>query len=120
MLRECGSLTHTARHADELWVCIRVLMMKKNLLATYRCFLVSVVLLSATFASAATIAPPKKTHTKSHHVTESAATQKKMARMKHSSRTTASTNQSSHVVVATARKPLYKRTKYYERFYASS
>ena len=92
----------------------------KNLLATYNCVLVSAVLLSAALASAATIAPPKKTHTKSHHVTESAATQKKMARMKHSSRTTASANQSSHVVVATTRKPLYKRTKYYERFYASS
>ena len=92
----------------------------KNLLATYKCVLVSLVLLSATFAPAATIAPPKKTHTKSRHVTENAATQKKMARMKHSSRTTASVNQSSHAVVAKTRKPLYKRTKYYERFYASS
>ena len=86
----------------------------------YKYVLVSLVSLSAMLAPAATIAPPKKTHTKSRHVTENAATQKKLARMKHSSRTTASVNQSSHVVVAKTRKPLYKRTKYYERFYASS
>ena len=87
-------------------------------LATSRRLIVFGVLLSATFSSAATIAPPKKSHTKSRHVTESPAAQKKMARMKHSSRTAASNNQSSHVVVA--RKTVIKKSKYYERFYASS
>ncbi len=89
-----------------------------NYLATSRRLIVFGVLLSATFTSAATIAPPKKSHTKSRHVTESPAAQKKMARMKHSSRTAASNNQSSHVVVA--RKTVVKKSKYYERFYASS
>jgi len=82
--------------------------------------MVIVVLLTATLATAATIAPPRKTHAKSHHVTESAATQKKTARMKHSSRTAASTNRSSHIVVAKTLKPIFKKSKYYERFYASS
>src|ERR1035438_2721638 len=91
-----------------------------NSVATFRRLMVFGVLLPATLASAATIAPPKKSHTKSRHVTESAAAQKKMARMKHSSRTAASNNQSSPVVVATTRKPVVKKSKYYERFYASS
>ena len=42
-----------------------------NCLATSRRLIVFGVLLSATFASAATIAPPKKSHSKSRHVTES-------------------------------------------------
>lgn len=91
-----------------------------NCLATSRRLMVIVVLLTATLATAATIAPPRKTHAKSHHVTESAATQKKTARMKHSSRTAASTNRSSHIVVAKTLKPIFKKSKYYERFYASS
>jgi membrane carboxypeptidase/penicillin-binding protein len=79
------------------------------------------VLLSAMFASAATIAPPKKPHSKSHHVTESPATQQKMARTKHSSRSTASANRSIHVTTATTAKGKKgKKSKYYERFYASS
>src|ERR1035438_4958673 len=90
----------------------------KNRLTIYSLLFLAVVL-PATFTSAATIAPPRKPHAKSHHVTESAAAQKKMARMKHSSRTTASVNRSSHVVVATsARKG--KKATYYERFHASS
>ena len=96
------------------------MMLMMNHLATSRRLIALGVLLSTTIASAATIAPPKKSHPKSRHVTESASTQKKMARMKHSSRTAASANQSSNVVVAKTRKPLVKKSKYYERFYASS
>ena len=77
----------------------------------------SIFTLPATSASAATIAAPKKPHSKSHHVTESPAAQKKMTRMKHGSRTSASNNRSTHVTVA---KRKGKKTKYYERFYASS
>ncbi len=77
-----------------------------------------IIALPTICASAATIAPPKKPHAKTHHVTESPATQKKMARMKHSTRTTASTNRST-LVVATST-GAKKKKKYYERFYASS
>lgn len=72
-------------------------------------------------SSAATIAPPKKPHSKSRHVTESPAAQKKMARMKHSSRSAAKNSSSARVTTVsygTSRK--YKRSRYYERFYASS
>ena len=51
------------------------------------------------FLAAATIAPPKKPHSKSHHVTESPSTQKKMARSRHSTRS-----------------PAKARKHYYERF----
>lgn len=79
------------------------------------------MLLAAISASAATIAPPKKPHSKSHHITESPSAQKKMARMKHSSRTTASVNRSTHAATATlAPGKGHKKGKYYERFYASS
>jgi penicillin-binding protein 2 len=62
-------------------------------------------------AFAATIAV-HKTHAKSHKITETGTTQKKMARMKHSSKVAASRNSSSY------RAP--KRRRSYERFYASS
>ena len=62
-------------------------------------------------ASAATIAT-HKTHTKSHKITESATAQKQMASMRHSSKTVATRNRSSHLV--------YAKHHYYERFYASS
>src|ERR1039457_1355219 len=91
----------------------------KNRLAIYSLLFIAGILLPATLASAATIAPPKKPRAKSRHVTESPAAQKKMARMKHSSRTTASNNKSSHVVVAQSGKKSKKAT-YYERFHASS
>jgi len=91
----------------------------KNRLTIYVLLFLAAFVLPGTFASAATIAPPKKPHAKSHHVTESPAAQKKMARMKHSSRTTASNNSSSHVVVATSAKK-GKKAVYYERFHASS
>ena len=83
--------------------------------------LISILMLPAIPASAATIAAPKKPHAKSqsHHVTESPAAQKKMARMKHSSRTSASNNRSTHLTAANT-KHKGKKTKYYERFYASS
>jgi len=89
-------------------------------LATYRYFLISVIFLSAASALAATIAPPKKPHSKSRHLTESAAAQKKIARSKHSSRTTAAASQSSRTVVANQGKKGRKRATYSERFYASS
>ncbi len=92
----------------------------KSCLTTYVLFVVAVFLLPANLASAATIAPPNKTHSKSRKVSESSATQKKMAHAKHSSRTTASTSKSSHVVVAKTGKKKTKKARYYERFSASS
>ncbi len=67
-------------------------------------------------ASAATIAT-HKTHTKPHKITETTTAQKKMARLKHSSKTAASRNSSSYQV--SRYEPVSKR-HYYERFYASS
>jgi penicillin-binding protein 2 len=87
-------------------------------------------LLNCLSASAATIAShptvTHKAHSKSaHHITETAATQKKMARMRHSSATVASRNRSTHAVGRSATPVNYlavsKRHHYYgERFYASS
>ena len=82
-------------------------------------------------ASAATIAShptvtPHKSHSKSaHHITETATTQKKMARMRHSSATVASRNRATHVVAASKVSANYlvvskKHHSYGERFYASS
>jgi len=80
--------------------------------------LLLISMLSGVFALGATIAPPKKAHSRSHHVTESPAAQKKMARMKHSSRTSASNNRSTHVATLKGGKKSKKRS--YERFYANS
>jgi cell division protein FtsI/penicillin-binding protein 2 len=92
--------------------------MKKSLVAS-GVLLISLMLLPAVSASAATVAPPKKPHSKSSHVTDSPATQKKMARTQHSSRTTAASNKSTHsTTVATGRKKGKK--KYYERFTGNS
>ena len=63
-------------------------------------------------ASAATIATTHKTHSKSHKITETSTTQKKMARTQHSTKTAATRNASSYKVS--------KAHRYYERFYASS
>jgi penicillin-binding protein 2 len=71
-------------------------------------------------AFAATIATAHHKPSKTHKVTESATAQKKMARMKHSSRTVATRNRSSHVVAVSKTSPTYRRHRYYERFYASS
>ncbi len=73
----------------------------------------------ATFASAATIAPPKKPHSKSHHITESPATQKKMARAKHSTRSSAQAS-SVHVTTTKTAKKGGKKSKYHERFSGNS
>src|ERR1039457_7221160 len=62
-------------------------------------------------APAATISS-HKTHTKTHHITETPTAQKQMARMRTSSKTVASRNRSAHVVS--------KGHRYYERFSASS
>ena len=94
-------------------------MFKKNRIVTFGLLAISLLMLPAMSAWAATIAPPKKPHSKPHHVTESSAAQKKMARMKHSSRATATNNRSTHVTITTAKKKT-RKTKYYERFYASS
>jgi penicillin-binding protein 2 len=81
---------------------------------------VSMVWLLTGFAAAATIAPPKKPHAKSHHVSETPTTQKKMARGKHSTRSAASAAKGSSKATTTASAKGKKKSKYYERFYASS
>ena len=63
-------------------------------------------------APAASISSTHKTHSKSRKITETASTQKKMSRMRHTSRTVASRNRSTHGYSS--------RHHYYERFYASS
>src|SRR6202161_4399758 len=86
-----------------------------------KCSPIGAVILSALFACAnapaATITTHSttthKTHKSTHHITESASTQKKMTRMRHSSATVASRNRSTHFV---APRPHH----YYERFHASS
>jgi penicillin-binding protein 2 len=73
-------------------------------------------------ASAATIAT-HKTHPKPRKITETTTAQKKMARLKHSTKTAASRNSSSVRVYAgrtTAGPKVSKRHGYSERFYASS
>ncbi len=90
-----------------------------SLLALFTCLSAS----AATISSHPTAA--HKAHKSSHHITESAATQKKMARMRHSSATVASRNRSTHAVGASVTPVSYsvtsKRHHYYgERFYASS
>ena len=95
-------------------------MSKTNRIITSGLLAVAFMILPAIVARAATIAPPKKPHSKSRKVAESSATQKKMARSKHSSRT-AATNRSTHVTVTASKsKKRGKKTRYYERFYASS
>ena len=69
-------------------------------------------------APAATISS-HKTHTKTHHITETPAAQKKMARMRTSSKTVASRNRSTHVVSST-HVVVSKKHRYSERFSASS
>jgi penicillin-binding protein 2 len=91
----------------------------KNRLAICSLLLISVLLSCGIFAAAATIAAPKKPHSKSHHVTESAAAQKKMARSKHSTRRAAANSKSTNVV-AVKGGTKRKKAKYYERFSASS
>src|ERR1035437_8313649 len=74
-------------------------------------------LFSCANAPAATIST-HKTHTKAHKITETTAAQKKMARMRTSSKTVASRNRSTHVVASTH--VISKKHRYYERFSASS
>ena len=90
---------------------------------------ISLVGLLTSLAAAATIAPPKKPHAKSHHVTDSPATQKKMARGKHSTRSAASSSSAkattakasrANTTSASAKKKSTKKSRSYERFYASS
>jgi penicillin-binding protein 2 len=91
----------------------KVLM--KNPLVVSPVLLISLMLLPAVSASAATVAPPKKPHSKSRHVTDTPAAQKKMAHMQHSSRTAAAASKS----LATNGKRRGKK-KYYERFSGNS
>jgi len=72
------------------------------------------------FAAAATIAPPKKPRAKSHHVTETPTTQKKMARGTHSTRSAASAAKGPSKATTRASAKGKKKSKYHERFYASS
>ncbi|MGO9519879.1 MAG: penicillin-binding transpeptidase domain-containing protein [Candidatus Korobacteraceae bacterium] len=74
--------------------------------------LVSILVLLPLGASAATIATTHKTHPKSHKITETSTTQKKIARTQHSTKTSAARNASSYKVS--------KAHRYHERFYASS
>src|SRR3974390_3385498 len=71
-------------------------------------------------SSAATIAAPKKPHSKSKHITESASTQKKMARSKHSTKSAAASQSKPTTTTASTKSKGKKKSKYYERFYASS
>ncbi|HZD32400.1 MAG TPA: penicillin-binding transpeptidase domain-containing protein, partial [Candidatus Angelobacter sp.] len=83
----------------------------------------------ANLAAAATIAPPKKPHAKSHHVTDTPSTQKKIAHAKHSTRSAAAASAAatapapagkSAKASSYARAKGKKKSKYSERFYASS
>lgn len=79
---------------------------------------ITLLLLLPVAATAATISAhhsTSKAHSKSPKISESAAAQKKMARMRHSSKTAASLNRSSHVVVVKG-----KKHKSYERFSGNS
>ena len=73
-------------------------------------------------APAATIAAnhhtTKSSKSKSPKISESASAQKKMAKSRHSSKTAASRNRSTHTVTSASSKP--KRHKYYERFSSNS
>ena len=82
-----------------------------------------------TSVAAATIAAPKASGSKSSKVTESSATQKKMAHSKHSrtsaSKATSSSAKSAKSTKSTKKsrkttKASKKKSRYYERFYASS
>lgn len=71
------------------------------------------VLLTCLSASAATISSTThKAHAKSRHITETTTAQKKMTRLKHSSRSVAHRNRSAVRVSS--------KHRYHERFYASS
>jgi penicillin-binding protein 2 len=78
--------------------------------------------LLTTAAAAATIAAPKTPGSKSGKVTESSATQKKMAHSKHASKSASKTGSSSKKAAKSSKKgrKTSKKTRYYERFYASS
>src|SRR5215472_1560934 len=67
---------------------------------------------------AATIAPPKKPHSKSSKVAEAPSAQKKIARSKHSTRSAAK-GTSTRTTTKSARKGKGKK-KYYERFLGNS
>ena len=77
-------------------------------------------------APAATISAHPSSHSskKSPKVSESASAKKKMAKSRHSSKTAASRNRSTHAVAtsykATTARSKSRRHRYYERFYASS
>lgn len=74
--------------------------------------------------SAATIAAPKahSSHSKSAKISESASAQKKMAKTRHSSKTAANRNRSTHAVTKASYTvtATSKRHKYYERFSGNS
>lgn len=111
----CGR--EVGRHSGCRVGFTKVLMFKRSFLTP----LLTFAALQFSFcAFAATIATAHHKSVKPRKVTESSATQKKMARLQHSSKTVASRNRSSHVVVGSKRASIYKRHKYYERFSASS
>jgi len=69
---------------------------------------------------AATIVPPKAAGSKSHAVTESKSTQKKMARSRHGTKSSASASKSRKSSPTTKSTKGKRKSKYVERFYASS
>ena len=83
-------------------------MLRRSAIAT---LVTTLALFPGLGATAATIAT-HKTHAKSHKITETTTAQKQMATMRHSSKTVAARNRSSHLVST--------KHHYYERFYASS
>ncbi len=90
-------------------------MLKRSVIVVINTLL---VLFSCANAPAATISTTHKTHTKTHKITETTTAQKKMARMRSSSKTVASRNRSTHAVASV--RVVSKKHRYYERFSASS
>jgi len=68
---------------------------------------------AATIANHPTVSAHKARSKSSHHISEPASAQKKMARLRHSSATLARRNRATHIVSS-------RRRHSYERFYASS
>lgn len=84
------------------------------LLATW--LMISLVQVS----SAATIAPPKKTHSKTRKVTDTPSTQKKIARSKHSTKTAAATTTTAKTGKTVKVSKKGRKSRYYERFSGNS
>jgi len=89
-------------------------MLKRSVIVVMNTLL---ALFTCANAPAATIST-HKAHSKTHRITETATAQKKMARLRTSSKTVARRNRSTHVVASTH--VVSKKHRYSERFSASS